>query len=88
MSAAPPFRFGTLTVSGDRTTMTTFAKRAEDLGFDVIVTADHLTWTHDALTTLMFLAGVTRRIRVGSFVMCVDFHHPVMLAWRSRTWTS
>jgi len=79
MSSAPPFRFGTLTMSGDRATTANFATRAEDLGFDVIVTADHLTWTRDALTTLMFLADMTQGIHVGSFVMCVDFHHPVML---------
>ena len=37
-------------------------------------------WTPDALTTLMFLADATERIRVGSYVMCVDFHHPAVLA--------
>jgi len=65
---------------GDRATTMKFARWAETAGFDVIVTADHLTWTPDALTTLMFLADVTERIRVGSYVMCVDFHHPAVLA--------
>jgi alkanesulfonate monooxygenase SsuD/methylene tetrahydromethanopterin reductase-like flavin-dependent oxidoreductase (luciferase family) len=80
LDAAPPFRFATLTMSGDRATTLKFARWAETAGFDVIVTSDHLMWTADALTTLMFLADVTERIRVGSYVMCVDFHQPAVLA--------
>jgi probable F420-dependent oxidoreductase len=78
--SAPAFRFGTLVMPGDRDTMLTFARWTQDVGLDVIVTADHLSWTPDALTTLMFLADVTDRIRIGSYVMCIDFHQPVVLA--------
>lgn len=61
--------------------------RAEQMGFDHAWTYDHLSWRSladgpwfDAVPTLAAAAGVTRRIRLGTFVASPNFRHPVPFA--------
>jgi probable F420-dependent oxidoreductase len=57
------------------------AKRIETLGYDLLLTADHLV--DDAFPPLLPLvsaADVTERIRLATYVVNNDFRHPVLLA--------
>jgi probable F420-dependent oxidoreductase len=65
-----------------------FAAHAEELGFDSLFTTDHLltagrfyrvSWT-EPLTTLSFVAAVTSRITLGTSVLVLPTHSPVVLA--------
>jgi alkanesulfonate monooxygenase SsuD/methylene tetrahydromethanopterin reductase-like flavin-dependent oxidoreductase (luciferase family) len=60
---------------------------AEQYGFDHAWTYDHLGWRDlvdgpwfDAVPTLTAAAGVTSRIRLGTFVASPNFRHPVHFA--------
>jgi probable F420-dependent oxidoreductase len=57
------------------------ARRVEALGYDILLTADHLV--DDAFPPLLPLvsaADVTERLRVGTYVVNNDLRHPVLLA--------
>ncbi|MEZ5260715.1 MAG: LLM class flavin-dependent oxidoreductase [Acidimicrobiales bacterium] len=77
---AASFRFGGLTTAGPREATEQFARTAETVGLDTILMADHLIEIADAPTSLMFMADQTDRIRIGTYVMCADFRHPVVMA--------
>jgi alkanesulfonate monooxygenase SsuD/methylene tetrahydromethanopterin reductase-like flavin-dependent oxidoreductase (luciferase family) len=60
---------------------------ADEYGFDHAWTYDHLGWRDlvdgpwfDAVATLTAAAGVTRRIRLGTYVASPNFRHPVHFA--------
>ncbi|MEU1972248.1 LLM class flavin-dependent oxidoreductase [Microbacterium sp. NPDC019599] len=60
---------------------------AEDIGYDVAYTYDHLThrtavdlWLGEAFTTLTAAAASTERIRLGTLVASAVFRRPVALA--------
>ena len=62
-------------------------RRAEELGFDHAWTYDHLVWAglpdspwFGALPTLTAAAGVTERIRLGTFVSSPNYRHPYAFA--------
>ena len=62
-------------------------RRGEELGFDHLWTYDHLTWDPLAGTpwgatvpTLVAAAGVTDRVRLGTWVASPNFRHPVPFA--------
>ncbi|AGL19721.1 LLM class flavin-dependent oxidoreductase [Actinoplanes sp. N902-109] len=62
-------------------------RRAEEYGFDHAWTYDHLGWRDlvdgpwfDAVPTLTAAAGVTTRLRLGTFVASPNFRHPVHFA--------
>ncbi|GAA2649451.1 LLM class flavin-dependent oxidoreductase [Paractinoplanes durhamensis] len=62
-------------------------QRAEEFGFDHAWTYDHLGWRDlvdgpwfDAVPTLTAAAGVTSRIRLGTYVASPNFRHPVHFA--------
>jgi alkanesulfonate monooxygenase SsuD/methylene tetrahydromethanopterin reductase-like flavin-dependent oxidoreductase (luciferase family) len=62
-------------------------QRGEVLGFDHLWTYDHLTWDPLAGTpwgatvpTLVAAAGVTSRVRLGTWVASPNFRHPVPFA--------
>jgi probable F420-dependent oxidoreductase len=76
-----PFRFG-LQVRGDNSAddLRSTAIAAEDAGFDVLSTFDHVGPHWSALTPLMAMAAATERIRVCPLVLNNDFWHPVHLA--------
>lgn len=65
-----------------------FAVRAEDLGFESLFITDHLltatrfyrvSWT-EPLMTLSHVAAVTSRIKLGTSVLVLPTHNPVVLA--------
>jgi probable F420-dependent oxidoreductase len=88
------FRFGVQAYSAESSTeWTDLAKGAEDLGYSCLSVADHYFGPGKALTeashpvqnlaaipAMAAAAAVTERIMIGSRVMCVDYHQPVVLA--------
>ncbi len=69
------------------------ARRAEDLGYSTFSLADHYIGpgpaldaaahpiqTVAAVPAMMAAADATETIRIGCRVLCVDYHHPVVLA--------
>lgn len=66
------------------------ARRAEDLGYDVLVLRDHFVTEPfgDQLAPLVALASaasVTSTLRLGTMVLANDYRHPVMLAKEAAT---
>lgn len=68
-----------------------WARLVEDLGYHLLMTSDHVTITADVagrypapfyepLTLLGWLAGVTRRIELGTTVIIVPYRHPLETA--------
>lgn len=76
-----PFRFSvTVPTTTSRSAWRDTARRAEDLGFSVLVTADHLAGCLPPLPPLVAAAEATTALRVGTLVVNNDLHHPVVLA--------
>jgi probable F420-dependent oxidoreductase len=73
-------RFGLQLRAEDLTTVAEEARRAEALGFDTVLVADHVGSDWSPLLTLAIAAGATTQIRVGTFVLNAGLHHPLMLA--------
>jgi probable F420-dependent oxidoreductase len=73
----------------------TVAQAAERLGFASVWTSEHLVvppalfdpfgQTFDSLTTLTYVAAVTERVRLGTSVLILPFHEPVLLAKQAAT---
>jgi probable F420-dependent oxidoreductase len=61
------------------------ARRAESLGYDVLVMPDHLGHQLSPFAALAAAAGATTRLRVGAFVFANDYRHPLMLAREAAT---
>lgn len=62
------------------------ARRAEELGFDVVSVPDHVGSGAPApLVTLATMAAATSTIRVGTLVLNHDMRNPVQLAWEVAT---
>lgn len=79
--AVAPFRFGLQVARADsRAALVDRARRAEDLGFDVLQTADHLDEVLPPLVTLAAVATATSTLRLGTLVLNNDLRHPVVLA--------
>ncbi|MGW1996790.1 LLM class flavin-dependent oxidoreductase [Embleya sp. NPDC001921] len=68
-----------------------WAQTVEGLGFDLLMVSDHVAVTPDVaeqypapfyepFTTLAWLAGVTRRVRLGTTVLIVPYRHPLLVA--------
>ncbi|MEU8286691.1 LLM class flavin-dependent oxidoreductase [Micromonospora sp. NPDC048905] len=68
-----------------------WAQTIEGLGFDLLMVSDHIAVTPDVaqqypapfyepFTTLSWLAGVTRRLRLGTTVLIVPYRHPLLTA--------
>ncbi|HET9444187.1 MAG TPA: TIGR03621 family F420-dependent LLM class oxidoreductase [Acidimicrobiales bacterium] len=86
-SPAPrPFRFSLQAVeAATRRDWVDLVKRADDAGFDLLVTADHLGGCLDPLLPLATAAAVSERLRLGVMVLNNDFHHPALLARQAAT---
>ena len=61
------------------------ARRAEALGYDVLLMPDHLSPQLAPIAALMAAADATTTLRVGSFVFANDYRNPVMLAKEAAT---
>jgi probable F420-dependent oxidoreductase len=72
------------------------ARTAEDLGYDFVTCSEHVAvpvaaasergatyW--DPLPTFGYLAAVTDRIRLATFVLVLGYHHPLAIAKRYGT---
>jgi len=69
------------------------ARKAEDLGYSTLHLADHYIGPGPALAStnhpvqsvaaipaMAFAAAATSTLRIGCRVLCIDYHHPVVLA--------
>jgi len=69
----------------------TIAKEAEQLGYDSVWVSDHFIspsgrpYGLEAWTVLSALASSTRKIRLGTYVLCGQFRHPSLLAKMAST---
>ena len=70
------------------------ARTAEAVGFDAVWVSDHVgfgdpagAWSGawESWTLLSALAAVTRRVRLGSYVLCAPFRQPAILAKQAET---
>lgn len=83
---AKPFRFGFQFNGGHLDDAVVAARRAEELGFDVILTPDHVGDRGPApLATVAAMAAATTTIRIGTLVLNHDMRNPVQLAWEIAT---
>ncbi|MBV8931598.1 MAG: LLM class flavin-dependent oxidoreductase [Kutzneria sp.] len=68
-----------------------WAQTVEGLGFDLLMTSDHVVVTPDVaarypapffepFTTLSWLAGATRRVLLGTTVLILAYRHPLLTA--------
>jgi probable F420-dependent oxidoreductase len=57
------------------------ARRAEELGFDIVLASDHVGLELAPLPTLAAVASATTSIRLGTLVLNNDMRNPVQLAW-------
>ncbi|MBW8481883.1 LLM class flavin-dependent oxidoreductase [Actinomadura parmotrematis] len=68
-----------------------WAQVVEGLGFDLLMVSDHVVITPDVaaqypapfyepFTALSWLAGVTRRVRLGTTVLVAPYRHPLLVA--------
>jgi probable F420-dependent oxidoreductase len=63
----------------------TKARRAEQLGYAVLLVPDHFGEQLAPIPALLSAAEATTTLRVGSYVLDNDFRHPVMLAKEAAT---
>lgn len=81
-----PFRFAvTATRARSGAEWTALARRAEELGYDVLLLTDHLGSQLAPFPALTAAAMATSRLRLGSFVFANDYRNPVMLAKEAAT---
>ena len=87
VSSTTPFRFGLQVPRTDsRAALLAVGRRAEELGFDTVVVADHVVEGLLApLAALAALAGATTRVRLGTLVLNNDWRHPALLAREAAT---
>jgi probable F420-dependent oxidoreductase len=74
------FRFGFQVRQETAAELRATARAAEDAGFDVISTWDHVVDGWAPLAPLLAMAECTTRLRICPLVLNNDFHHPVHLA--------
>lgn len=86
-----PFRFG-IQLSGTREKGAAAkadwieqARKAEALGYDILVMPDHLAGQFAIGPALMAVADATQTLRIGTFVLQNDFRHPTLLAMDAAT---
>ncbi|MBU9763467.1 LLM class F420-dependent oxidoreductase [Mycobacterium sp. TNTM28] len=79
------FRFGvSLRTAESQSQISDAARRAEDLGFDVLHIPDHLG-APAPFPTLAAVAAATSTLRVGTFVLNAGFYKPALLARDAET---
>ena len=81
-----PFRFAVQqgsASSGER--WAALARRAESIGYDVLVMPDHLGRQLSPFAALAAAAAAPTRLRIGYFVFANDYRHPLILAREAAT---
>ena len=56
------------------------ARRAESIGYDVLVVSDHLLDQFAPIPAMATIAAATDKLRIGTFVFNNDLRHPAVLA--------
>jgi probable F420-dependent oxidoreductase len=81
-----PFRFGvTMSTAESAEAWVASARRAEELGYDILLISDHLGRQLSPIAALTAAAAATTRLRVGSYVLANDYRHPLVLAREAAT---
>ena len=82
-----PFRFGVVTAyTQSHTAWITTARRVEELGYATLLIPDRVSIGSLApLTALAVAAQATTSLRIGSYVFCNEYRHPVLLAREAAT---
>ncbi len=82
-----PFRFGVVAAfAQSHAAWITIARQAEALGYATLLMPDRATIGGLApLTALATAAGATTQLRIGSYVFCNEYRHPVLLAREAAT---
>lgn len=83
-STTRPFRFGVVGGASDLKGWTELARKAEDLGYDTLVSPDPQHGL-DPITMLPAAAAVTTTLHVGTFVAVDAFRDRRILAWQAET---
>ena len=79
------FRFGTVAGQApDLKTWTALARRAEELGYDTLVSPDPQSGL-DPFTTLAAAAAVTTTLHIGTFVAVDKFRPRELLGWQAAS---
>jgi probable F420-dependent oxidoreductase len=84
MPGVRDFRFATGSFEMTRSGVLAEARKAESLGYGVFLVADHLMEQLAPIPGLVMVAENTG-LRVGTYVLCNDFHHPVVMAKEAAT---
>src|SRR5579872_4124396 len=84
---ARPFRFGVVVSNAPtHSAWITTAHRIEELGYSSMLMPDRPSLGGLApFTALAVAAEATSSLRVGSYVFCNDYRHPVILAREAAT---
>jgi probable F420-dependent oxidoreductase len=82
-----PFRFGVVAAyAPSHTAWITTARRVEELGYATLLMPDRANVGSLApLTALAIAAEATTSLRIGSYVFCNEYRHPVLLAREAAT---
>src|SRR5258708_21072386 len=82
-----PFRFGVVTAyAQSHAAWIKTARRAEELGYAALLMPDRANIGSLApLTALAVAAEATTVLRIGSYVFCNEYRHPVLLAREAAT---
>jgi probable F420-dependent oxidoreductase len=81
-----PFRFGiSPRLNGSRAEWQETARRAEALGYDVLLMGDHMGPAGSPLPALLSAADATTTLRICPHVLAVDFRNPAVLAKEAAT---
>jgi probable F420-dependent oxidoreductase len=82
-----PFRFGVVAAyAPSHTAWITTARRVEELGYATLLMPDRPSIGGLApLTALAVAAEATTSLRIGSYVFCNDYRHPLLLAREATT---
>ena len=82
-----PFRFGLVAASAaSGADWVSIARRAEELGYATLLIPDRTSaGTLAPMPALAVAASVTTSLRVGSYVFCNGYRHPVLLAREAAT---
>jgi probable F420-dependent oxidoreductase len=81
-----PFRFGVVCGNAvSRAEWVSKARKAEELGYAILLVPDHIVIGIAPLTALAVAAEATSTLRIGSLVLGNDFRHPAWLAKEAAT---